>query len=78
MDKPKINAKTANRRQTYIVPKRAFWQRYPMITIWTGTISALLIFFSRPIYDAFIRKDNFVELKTSKERIDYARRQWKS
>lgn len=78
MDKSKFNTTNANRRQTYIIPKRVFWQRYPMTTLWTGTITALLIFFSRPIYDAFFRKDNFIELKTSKERIDYARKQWKS
>lgn len=78
MDKSKFNPSNANRRQTYIIPKRPLWQRYPMLTLVSCTIGSLLIFFSRPIYDAFFRKDNFIELKTSKERMEYTRKQWAS
>lgn len=53
---PITNAKT--RRQTYIIPKRSIVQRYPLTFIWTCTISGLLVFFSRPLYDAFLRTDN--------------------
>lgn len=60
MDKPselkqnKVNY-GANRKQTYIIPKRGVVQRHPMIYISCITIIGLGIFFSRPIYDAFFR-----------------------
>lgn len=59
MDKQSTAKAQTNRtrRQTYIIPKRTFPQRYPLTTIWSATIAGLAIFFSRPIYDAFIRTD---------------------
>lgn len=56
MDQTTKSQTTRTRRQTYIIPKRSFTQRYPLTTIWAGTIGGLLVFFSRPIYDAFFRE----------------------
>lgn len=75
MDASKSNP---GRRQTYIIPKRKFWQRYPMITMWTCTTGALLIFFSRPLYDAFIREPQITELKPNETVREAVYRSWKA
>lgn len=56
------------RRQTYIIPKRSIAQRYPLTTFWGCTISALLVFFSRPLYDAFIREPEIHEIPVGERR----------
>lgn len=59
---------TRTRRQTYIVPKRSFAQRFPMVTIWTCTVGGLLVFFSRPLYDAFIREPEYSDIPEDQRR----------
>lgn len=56
------------RRQTYIIPKRSVFQRYPLTTFWGCTVSALLIFFSRPLYDAFIREPEITDIPIGQRR----------
>lgn len=66
-----LNSKTQTsrtRRQTYIIPRRSFTQRYPLTTIWAGTIGGLLIFFSRPLYDAFIREHEIQDIPADQRR----------
>lgn len=55
MDNPK--QPEPRRRRSYIIPKRTFLQRYPKSVVLVGTVGGILIFFSRTIYDAFIRTD---------------------
>lgn len=59
---------TRTRRQTYIIPKRALYQRYPLVTIWGWTIAGVLVFFSRPIYDAFIRQPEVFDIPADQRR----------
>lgn len=59
---------TRTRRQSYIIPKRSFARRYPLTTVWTSTIAALLVFFSRPLYDAFIREPEIQDIPADKRR----------
>lgn len=69
MESPNSKSQTTRtRRQTYIIPKRSFAQRYPMVTVWSATVGALLIFFSRPLYDAFIREPDFPDIPADKRR----------
>ncbi|EDW31731.1 GL11272 [Drosophila persimilis] len=42
------------RRRTAVLPKRTWIQRNPRLFQITFLTSSLLIFFSKPIYDAFI------------------------
>lgn len=56
------------RRQTYIIPKRSTAQRYPLTTFWGCTVTALLIFFSRPLYDAFIREPEVHDIPAGERR----------
>lgn len=65
------------RRQTYIIPKRRIFERYPMVTLWSCTGVALLIFFSRPIYDIFIREPQYTELKEGEKLRDVIYKAWK-
>lgn len=79
MDKTNPNNQTTTakqRRQTYIIPKRSIYQRYPLTFVWTCTIAGLLIFFSRPIYDGFIRTD-FPEPPPPDKRREYILKAWK-
>lgn len=39
------------------VKKLSWIQKHPKLFFWTSLTSGLLIFFSRPIYDMFIRTD---------------------
>lgn len=67
MENHNIKAQTnRTRRQTYIIPKRTFSQRYPLITIWASTIAGLAVFFSRPLYDAFIREPEIHDIPADK------------
>lgn len=59
---------TRTRRQTYIIPKRSYAQRYPLVTIWSFTIAGLLVFFSRPLYDAFIREPEIHNIPADQRR----------
>lgn len=59
---------TRTRRQTYIIPKRSIVQRYPLTTFWGCTVAALLVFFSRPLYDAFIREPEVFEIPADQRR----------
>lgn len=40
---------------SYKVPKQKFIQRYPRLAVSLMVTTGLLIFYSRPIYDIFIR-----------------------
>lgn len=75
MDTSKTNS-TKPRRKTFIVPKRTFILRYPRATIWVGTTLGLLIFFSRPIYDAFFRTE-FAPTPPPGKLREYTLKQWK-
>lgn len=44
----------ADPRRPFRVPKRNWFQRNPRTFSSLVTVSALLIFFSKPLYDAFI------------------------
>lgn len=46
-------AMTHDPRRKFIVPKRNWMQRNPRLFVGTVTTTALLIFFSKPLYDAF-------------------------
>lgn len=76
----KVNAGKENyanvRRQTYIIPKRRIHHRYPMIYISACTTVGLLIFFSRPIYDAFFRKQEFCEPVPPEKRRELLQKAW--
>lgn len=77
MEQPKTqNQATRTRRQTYIIPKRSIIQRYPLTTFWGCTVTALLVFFSRPLYDAFIREPEFQEIPAERRR-DAIREAWR-
>ncbi|KAH8384638.1 hypothetical protein KR093_003768 [Drosophila rubida] len=45
---------TNQRRRTAVLPKRSWIQRNPRLFQITFLTSSLLIFFSKPLYDAFI------------------------
>lgn len=45
-------------RRRILVPKRNWFQRNPRIWSSALTATALLIFFSKPLYDAFIAEEN--------------------
>lgn len=62
------NQPLRTRRQTYIIPKRTFAQRNPLTVIWTCTIAGLLVFFSRPLYDAFIREPEYHDIPPEQRR----------
>lgn len=64
------------KRQSYIIPKRNFLQKYPKTVVYVGTITGLLIFFSRPLYDAFIR-DDITPIEPSK-RTETILRAWRT
>lgn len=70
MDKENLNRVSfgANRKQSYIIPKRGIVQRFPLIYLTGGTILGLAIFFSRPIYDAFFRKQEYSPALTPEQR----------
>lgn len=69
MDNTNIKAQAnRTRRQTYIIPRRPFSQRYPLTTIWVSTVAGLLVFFSRPLYDAFIREPEIHDIPADKRR----------
>lgn len=69
MERSNTKAQTnRTRRQTYIIPKRTFAQRNPLTTIWASTIAGLAIFFSRPIYDAFIRDSEVQDIPAEQRR----------
>lgn len=68
---------TRTRRQTYIIPKRTFIQRYPLTTIWVSTIAGLLVFFSRPLYDAFIREPEIHEEIPADQRRQAILKAWR-
>lgn len=69
MDRQNTKAQaTRTRRQTYIIPKRSFAKRYPLTTIWTCTVAGLLVFFSRPLYDAFLREPEIHEIPPDQRR----------
>jgi len=40
---------------SYKVPKQTWLQRNPRLTVHLITVTGLLVFFSRPIYDIFFR-----------------------
>ncbi|SPP75436.1 Hypothetical predicted protein [Drosophila guanche] len=50
----KEQQQTGQRRRTAVLPKRSWIQRNPRLFQITFLTSSLLIFFSKPIYDAFI------------------------
>lgn len=54
MNKDKLEYRYRPSR-SYKVPKQTLLQRYPRTIIGTITGISLLIFFSRPLYDAFLR-----------------------
>ncbi|ALC42307.1 CG42379 [Drosophila busckii] len=50
----KKKQETQTRRRTAVLPKRSWIQRNPRLFQITFITSSLLIFFSKPLYDAFI------------------------
>lgn len=54
--------------QSYKVPKRTWLQRYPRLTVNILTGTCLLIFFSRPLYDCFIRDTSDLEVVDLRKR----------
>lgn len=69
MEQPNAQSQVnRTRRQTYIIPKRSIAQRYPLTTLWGCTITALLVFFSRPLYDAFIREPEIHDIPVGQRR----------
>lgn len=69
MEQPNTQSQGARtRRQTYIIPKRSIIQRYPLTTFWGCTVTALLVFFSRPLYDAFIRQPEIHDIPADQRR----------
>lgn len=59
-----MNSNRQTNRQ-YVIRKRSWIQRYPKIFFWTTASTCLLIFFSRPLYDAFNQTD-FVSMPLKK------------
>lgn len=56
-------------RRRVIVPKRTWIQRYPRVFVSVVTTSALLVFFSKPLYDAFFAEQIPVEPRFRSIRI---------
>lgn len=54
---PKNSTHTPPINVSYAPPKRTWMNRYPRLFVSVTTTTLLLILFSRPIYDAFIRSD---------------------
>lgn len=81
MDKQQQNVNRvnygANRKQSYIIPKRGYLQRYPLIYISVCTVIGLGTFFSRPIYDAFIR-DEYTEYVPPEQRRQAIQNAWRA
>lgn len=77
MDNPSATNTNNKKRQTFIIPKRNFVQKYPKTTVWVGTVVGLSIFFSRPIYDIFFRTEFAVAPTDPDERRAAVLKQWK-
>lgn len=77
MDRPPSSATQTKKRQTFIVPKRSFIQKYPKSFVWVGTAIGTLIFFSRPIYDIFFRTEFAEAPEDPEERRAFIKNQWK-
>lgn len=71
-----MDKKTEKKRRSYIIPKRNIMLRYPRTFIHTTTVVALLIFFSRPLYDIFFRTD-FLPAPPPEKRREALLKQWK-
>lgn len=52
-----MNSNIPQQRKRIEIRKRTFVQRYPKTVFWTSVTTGLLVFFSRPIYDAFFRTE---------------------
>lgn len=57
MNRDKIEYKYKSPR-SYQIPKQTWVQRNIRLVVSAGTFTALLIFFSRPLYDAFLRPES--------------------
>lgn len=65
------------KKQLVIVPKRHFYNKYPKTFMWGGTVTCLLIFYSRPIYDALFRTEFTPTPETPEARREAFRQAWK-
>lgn len=65
------------KRQTFVVPKRSFIQKYPKLSLFGAIGTGLAIFFSRTIYDAFFRTEFAPYAATADERRVNRQKAWR-